>query len=176
MRFALELNGPPRHYESDDYFVGVWTAAGIPTEQAEELAGSPLTLVFALMIRDFGLEAIFADAHATRGLRKYLLANRDLVHQWLAEYAKPPKSKSKRGPRPGSKGKYLGDLAVERRAQGLTLGQIAKELYGKASMRNLVSAHLAQAKKKKDNLKSSPAFGDNILTIKFLPPARITPA
>lgn len=142
---AKGAHASPDSYEGDEYFVSGWIDANTSPEIAVAEVQEPLALF--LMLRIFGLEYILADEHATAGLKKRLVENNRLVKLALVKYAAQTKPKGKPGPRPKD-GKYKSDTAVELRKRRLTLGQIAKEIYGDPKQRNKAAALLAQAKKK----------------------------
>ena len=65
----------------------------------------------------------------------------------MAKYVAQTKPRGKPGPKPKD-GKHKSDTAMELRKRRLTLGQIAKEIYGDPKHRNKAAALLTLAKKK----------------------------
>src|SRR4051812_36294824 len=133
---------------SRDFFVSTWEATELSPERAIALAQDPLTLCLALVLRGVGLQAILADRHATAGLKRCLIENNSSVRRALATYASQNKPKGKPGPRPKD-GKYLQEAIVGLDQQGMTDTQIAIAVYNDPDKRNLVAAHLTQARKRR---------------------------
>jgi hypothetical protein len=154
---ALEMFGPATSWPSKDpYFVHAWNQSNMPLDEAERLAQEPLTIFLALTLSDhFGLPAILADRFASAGLRKCLVENHLSVRKALQRYVVPPKPKGKRGPTAFRDGKSKEKIAMELRAQGWTLPQIAQDIYGNPKKVRQVRALLQQAAKKFGPLESA---------------------
>src|ERR1019366_113682 len=131
-------------YDGDEYFIRNWVDEDTPHEKAVAELTDPFTLSVILHMN--GLECILADKYATAGLKKLLIQRHRGILSELATYVKRQKPKKKPGPQPKG-GKYKGDKIVELDLRGLTNGKIALAIYGTATKRNLVAAHLNQARK-----------------------------
>ena len=131
-------------YTGDEYFVADWVDENTTREQAIAELQDPFILSILLSMN--GLEYILADKYATAGLKRLLMAGNPSILAQLVKYAEKRKKPKKPGPRPKN-GKYIREQTVELRQTGLSYGKIAKVVYGDTSKRNLVSAHLSQAKK-----------------------------
>jgi len=132
-------------YNGDEYFIRNWVDEDTPHEQAVAELTNPFTLSVLLSLN--GLECILADKYATAGLKNLLIQRHEGILGDLAAYAARKKPKRKPGPRPKG-GKYLQQKIIELDDQGLSNGKIAIIVYGTPTKRNLVAAHLNQARKK----------------------------
>ena len=130
---------------------------GLTREQARAEMQDPRMLRLILDVGG-GLEDILNDRNATEGLRLGILAKDPVILYGLYYYAKARKPKGKRGPKPDPRFRaYKFEVAKSLRAQGLTLGQIARKMYGDPKQAKLVAALLSPRKENLQPAKPRPA-------------------
>ena len=150
-------------YEGDSYLTDSWMGGGLTLEEAQAEVQDPR---FLRLCREWtGLEYILKDRWATQALMKAILERHEGVLYSLYLYAerqnpfpssmasktnRATKATGRPGPKPDPEtGKHKTQMALELQQQGLSLSEIAFQMYGDREKGNRVAALLSQRSKQR---------------------------
>jgi hypothetical protein len=129
-----------RDYSGDQYLTDGWLEDGLALDEAKKIVED--TSYISMAIEMGLLENVLADKYATAVLRRCLIDRNPQILHALRRYAGRRKVRRKPGRKPkGREQLYEYEKVYNLHKSGLSLGQVARKIWGPLATRNLADAH-----------------------------------